>query len=191
MFKYNLTSMKTLKAVAEKPLDEKSVDKNKIKELCKYPDLLKKLDSWILSPDRKLLPYIVKLGKIIDNMYNLKDIIIFRGMSVGFISFGQQYMGLVDKTLFGGTKLKKGVVPGYKFDYTPADPISFSWDQEIAMAFGNLVVSCISKKSSPRLVITDELNLIISKMRNIVPVTQREVICFPQAKLSCKVVSIS
>lgn len=158
----------------------------------KHIDLVRKLDNWILYPNQNLLTYIVKLSKVVDELYSLRDITIYRGMTVS--KFGSKYqetMGLTETSWLGTAKLKKGVVPGYKFDYTATRATSFSWDENIARAFGNLVVSGVSKYGSPRLVITDELAYIVSKLRKLPdPDTQREVIVLPPSKLSCKVLYV-
>lgn len=159
----------------------------------KYPDLVKKLDRWILSPDQDLISHLIKLGKIVEGLYGLGDIVIYRGMTVSrMVPKYQETMGLTEKTWYGTLKLKKEVVPGYKFDYTAKNATSFSWDLSVARAFGNVVVSGVSKKGTPRLIITDELDYVVSKLRNLEDEgeTQREVIVFPPSKLSCKVLSI-
>lgn len=158
----------------------------------KHIDLVRKLDNWILYPNQNLLTYIVKLSKVVDELYSLRDITIYRGMTVS--KFGSKYqetMGLTETSWLGTAKLKKGVVPGYKFDYTATRATSFSWNENIARAFGNLVVSGVSKYGSPRLVITDELAYIVSKLRKLPdPDTQREVIVLPPSKLSCEVLYV-
>ena len=173
--------------------DIKQLDMSKVEYFeKKYLDLLKKLDSWVLFPDGKLVNDISKLGKIVDDVYKINDILIYRGFGTGSLSRGhQETMGLAEKAWLGGTKLKQGVVPGYKFVYTAVRPTSFTWDERIARVFGNVVVQGISKKGSPRLVITNELSYLVGKLRNLNQSkefgTQREVIVLPPSKLACTV----
>lgn len=166
---------------AHKPIDESKLDKNKIRVLTQHMELIKSLDAWILVPDGKLMPNLKKLGKIVEQLYGISDSLkVFRGFGL-YKTFLQNNMGL-DKV--------KNLDVGYRFDYRVEKyPLSFSIDIEIANCFGECTLqTTLDKTKIDYLDLTDELNFLICKERNIPVFTQKEVIVFPDVSLDCEIV---
>lgn len=184
--KFKLDTAQTSKDTAtSKAYDPKKLNKDVLTELRKHMDLVKMLDKWILSPDKKLLPHIAKLAGVVDSLYSYDKVVMYRGFSL----FGgyQNDMGLSEKSWFG-KKLKACVKPGYKFDYDQTNPTSWTWDEGIAKGFGNIVVTAQMPKTG-RLVIVNELSHLVSELRNLKDCqTQCEIITFGSMKIPTTVV---
>lgn len=175
---------------AEKSFDTSKLNHKKIEKLLKYPDLLNALEEWIfIAPDRNLLPKLKQLSEMIDKLYNFNyNTKIYRGF---YLRNGyQNNMGLTND-FFLFKLLKKGVKPGYEFTYKVTNPISFSTDFNIAKAFGSVIIETKLPKHN-KLVITNELSYILSKMRNFKKLnqTQEEVIILPDNTINCRVIKI-
>ena len=170
------------------PISIKSLDKMKLQTLSKYSDLIEALDQWILVPDKRLLPKLIELGKIVDSIYSIKELTVYRGIDVGFMYKGkiQDTMGLTEG--FFNT-LKDGVGIGYTFKYGITKPLSTTTDVKIASAFGSVIVEGSIPRFVSKLVITDELSYLVCKRRNIEPSTQKECIIFPGSHITFKVIS--
>lgn len=174
---------------ASTSVNESNLDQSKIQLLSKHINLIKKLDEWTLIPDKRLIPYIIQLGQIVDSIYKFtyRPIPIYRGFSPK-INY-QNDMGLCDKGFFS-RKLKPGVKPGYVFSYTCINPTSFTFDLNIAKDFGSCLIQSILPKTN-RLIITDELIYLIHKLRNLDQVdTQKEIIIFNNQELKCIVIKV-
>lgn len=170
------------------PISIKSLDKMKLQTLSKHSDLIEALDQWILVPDKRLLPKLIELGKIVDSIYSIKEMTVYRGIDVGFMYKGkiQDTMGLTEG--FFNT-LKDGVGIGYTFKYGITKPLSTTTDVKIASAFGSVIVEGSIPRFVSKLVITDELSYLVCKRRNIEPSTQKECIIFPGSHIAFKVIS--
>ena len=190
--KVNLGKKSKSASYGEKDVDISTLDNDKVEKLMSHKDLVKALDDWILSPDMKLVPKLIQLGKVVDDLYEIDSSPIYRGITVSMMSGSyQNTMDLVETNWLGIPRLKEGIKVGYKFNYTASSPTSFSYDICIAREFGLLVVKSSMPDKGKRLVITNELNYIISKRRNLKSVkSQDEVIAFNGAKLKCEVMEI-
>lgn len=154
------------------PIDLDRLDHKKMDELAQHPQLINALDSWILAPDRELVPPLTNLGKIVSELYGFKrDMVLFRGFDPS--KTHQDKMGLASSCKVGE-----------QHDYRLHSPLSFSTSENIANAFGTLTVQAtVNPAHTPALVITDELATLVSRLRNINPETQKEVIVFPPANI--------
>ena len=175
------------KAKAYLPLNQSDLNPQALSALSKYPDLVEALDAWIHCPDKRLIDKLTELASVVDKIYHFENITVYRGMDVGFLSKTkiQNTMGLTTGFL---NQLKPGVVPGYTFDYTIESPLSTSMSLDVSKAFGSLIVKTVISKDTPKLVITDELSYLVSKRRNITPMTQKECILLPGKTLTFSVV---
>jgi len=120
-----------------------------------------------------------ELGQLVNKMYDLPaELRLYRGFRLG--SF-QDSLGISENAHIGQ-------VTQYQTDERS---LSFSTDESISKAFGNVVVSTtIHTKKCDFLYITDELVVIIHEMRKLKQImTQCEVILLPPMELTLKVVS--
>lgn len=156
-----------------KPIDPKALDQEKLTALSQHPELIKQLDKWILSPDKGLLPALMRLAEIVNLLYGFTDLVLYRGFDAS-ISY-QDTMGLTSKCAVGE-----------HHTYDLPNPLSFSTERSIAQSFsgGKVVVqTIINPHHVHALVVTDELSFLVSELRNIDPETQKEVIVFPPASI--------
>jgi hypothetical protein len=163
---------------ASKPLSLDNISQEKILHLKKYPRLLDALDQWVMFADRRLIPEMRELGHVVQKLYDLPDVLhLYRGFRLG--SF-QDSLGISEDAHIGQ-------VTHYKTDERS---LSFSTDEEIAKAFGNVVVSTdVRSNNAEYLYITDELVVIIHELRKLEQIkTQCEVILLPPMELALKVV---
>jgi hypothetical protein len=164
---------------AAMPLSLDNISEEKIKRFKQHPQLLKALDEWCLFADRRLIPQMAALGELVREMYNLpNELKLYRGFRLG--SF-QDNLGIDEDARIGQS-----------VSYESHDrSLSFSTEESIAHAFGNVVVSTkIHPKKDPCLVITDELVVIIHELRNLKQIkTQHEVILLPPIKVQLQVVN--
>jgi hypothetical protein len=159
-----------------KKIDVNKLDQGKLHLLSSQTELLKALDNWILSPDRNLLPSLTELAKIVNRLYNFKELQLYRGfdMKLGY----QDNMGL------SGTPEQNK-----HYEYRCHSPLSFSTDLSIAQTFGSVVVlTHLNVNQTDALVVTDELATLVCQLRNIAPETQKEVIVFPPAVVKFEVI---
>jgi hypothetical protein len=160
------------------PLSLDDISQEKILRLKQHPQLLDALDQWTLFADRRLIPEMRELGNVVKKLYNLpNELRLYRGFRLG--SF-QDNLGISEDAHLGQ------VVP-YKTDERS---LSFSTDEGIAKAFGNVVVNTtLNTKRAEFLYITDELVVIVHELRNLKKImTQCEVILLPPMELNLKVV---
>lgn len=157
---------------AVRTVDQSKLDHAKLEELSQHPDLLKVLDSWVLAPDRELVPALKRLGEIVTGLYGFrKDLVLYRGFDPN-----KRYQDLMG--------LSKANCVGDRCDYRLHSPLSFSTEEGIAEAFGPTLVRTMANPAhTPMLVITDELSTLVSRLRNINPETQKEVILFPPTNI--------
>ena len=134
-------------------LDKTNLNFKIIEKYRAFPKLLEALDSWILMPDKMLLPKLMELAQIVNKLQPLtNDIIGYRGFNNSFFLSYQETFGLSKAPEINSVATK-----------TTTKPISFSTDIRIARAFGNIVLQTelnIAKHCFLR--ITDELAYIIS-----------------------------
>ena len=157
-------------------IDFTKIDQDKLAALSHHTELLKQLDRWILHPDKTLLPSLHALAKIVNDMYEFRDMPLYRGFDPS-IAY-QDTMGLPQQ-----------YAVGQRHDYPLVNPLSFSTELTIAQAFGPTVVrTVVNPKKQLGLVITDELSVLVSQLRNIRPETQKEVIVFPPAVIQFTII---
>jgi hypothetical protein len=150
-------------------IDFTQIDHDKLAALSQHTELLKQLDRWILHPDKTLLPSLRALAKIVNDLYKFREMPLYRGFDPS--STYQDIMGM-----------PKNYAIGQRHDYVLENPLSFSTELSIAQAFGSTVIRTVVDPSKELgLVITDELSVLVSQLRNIRPETQKEVIMFPPA----------
>lgn len=170
-------------ADAMRVLPETEINRDKLREMEKYPHLIEALDSWVLAPDFQLLEELRKLADVVKRVYRFKGLMkLWRGVDPA--SSYQDVMGLAEKGFLWNTvkRHEKGDI----FTYTNShSPLSFSTNREIAQAFGKTLVSTvIDFEKADVLVITPELTKLVSQRRNLDEIeTQDEVIFFPPYKL--------
>lgn len=161
------------------PLALDHISEEKIKRLKQHPRLLAALDQWVLFADRRLIPEMRELGRIVKALYHLPNALtLYRGFRLGGF---QDTLGVPDNAHVGQ------VLP-YKSDERS---LSFSTNEDIAQAFGNVVVSTTVNPNKVELLwITDELVVILHEMRNLNDImTQHEVILLPPIEMQMRVVS--
>lgn len=153
----------------QRKLDVNKLDDALIDKLKAHQDILSTLNKWIMSPDSTLLPKLIEASeKLIDLDPRVLPSKIYRG--VGLRNGYQDTLSITKNNARVGCEIK----------YTPTRPISFTTNLDIANAFGNVVVEADTKQLAQRyLWISDELSYLVSRMRNIAPMTQDEVIIFP------------
>jgi hypothetical protein len=158
-------------------IDFTQIDHDKLAALSQHTELLKQLDRWILHPDKTLLPSLRALAKIVNDLYHFKELALFRGFDPS-IAY-QDTMGL-----------QRGrYATGERHDYPLENPLSFSTELKIAQSFGPTVVRTLVDPNHPLgLVVTDELSVLVSQLRNIRPETQKEVIMFPPAVIQFTII---
>jgi hypothetical protein len=159
------------------PLSLNNISQEKMLHLKKHPRLLEALDQWVLFADRRLIPEMRELGQIVNKLYDFpKELRLYRGFRLG--SF-QDNLG-VD----GNSHI--GQISTYQTDECS---LSFSTNEQIAQAFGNVVVSTtIQTQRSEFLYITDELVVLIHEARNLKQfMNQHEVILLPPMTITLKV----
>lgn len=140
--------MMKIEKYMSKPLDTNTIDFNKVSILEKYHKEIESLDEWILFADRKLLPDIRSLSKIIKNLYSdHKNFTAYRGI---------RYKDSISENL-NIENPKIGNIGTYSSDIKP---ISFTTDIKIARAFGELIIETTINKYMNFLNITPELNYI-------------------------------
>jgi len=157
--------------------NDNEIDFNKVEKLRHYIDLIEALDEWILAPDKRLLPKLQKLQKILQGMYKIKsNIKLYRG----FGNSSQDTMGVSVKGIF---KKTIDLNVGESFKYTNKYPLSFSTSYIIASDFGPFIVTSMLDNSQ-FVPIVKELCYIISKdIRNLQRIeSQDEIILMPTTK---------
>jgi hypothetical protein len=158
-------------------LKDSEVDVQKLHALERQPALIDALDAWIRMPDKNLYPRLTELAALVLETYELPhSIAIFRGFDPQ--SPYQNTMGLAQKGLMFNTVKPHAV--GETHHYEDSKPISFTTDENIARAFGKVVIRMeVNPRTQPALVITPELCALVCKRRNVEPQTQKEVILLP------------
>jgi hypothetical protein len=165
-------------ANASIPLSLDNISQEKIQRLQQHPRLLDALDQWVSFADRRLIPEMRELGRIVNALYDFpNELRLYRGFRLG--SF-QDSLGISENAHLGQ-------VTQYRTDERS---LSFSFNEEIAKAFGNVVVTTtLNTQKAEFLYITDELVLLIHQMRKLTQImTQCEVVLLPPMELSLKVV---
>ena len=155
----------------QRQIDVKKLDQEILTQLSQHTWLLDVVDAWILSPDARHLPGLIKASA------TLRDIdprplppVLYRGFSLrhGY----QDTLGLTSKT----------ATVGKRFCYDAKRPLSFSYNLDIAKAFGNAIVTLDSAVIRDHCIcLSEELCYLISQRRRIQPQTQDEVIVFPSS----------
>lgn len=161
------------------PLSLDNISEEKIRRFKQHPQLMDALDEWTMFADRRLIPQMDALGKLVRDMYDIpNELKLYRGFRLG--SF-QDNLGIDEDAHIGQ-------VVSYQSDDRS---LSFSTEESIARAFGNVVVSTtLHTKHANFLMITDELNVIIHELRKLKEIkTQHEVILLPPIQLQLKVVN--
>lgn len=164
---------------ASLPLSLHNLSEEKMMRFKEHPDLLEALDRWTLFADRRLIPQMRELGNLVKQLYTLpNELKLYRGFHLD--SF-QDSLGITEEAHLGQ-------VIAYQTDERS---LSFSTEESIAKAFGNIVVSTtLRTKSAEFLYITDELVVLVHQMRNLKDIkTQHEVILLPPMELQLKVVN--
>ena len=164
---------------AERPLDKTKLQSSLVEAYRKNTRLLEVIDSWILSPDAELVKSLIWAKEVIDDLQHPSlPQLIYRGMStngyqdtLGFTTGG--WFNKVRKELFNKPTIRE-----------ITRPISFTTNQEIALAFGDILVQAKTGELGPHcLVITEELSAAISIHRKLKTlVTQDEVVVLPTIK---------
>jgi hypothetical protein len=162
----------------EKEFDTTNVDKDKVKELSKYADLIDALNSWITFPDRTLAVKLTELSLIVKQLYTFDDRIkLYRGV------------GNTNLTASLGIEVPE-LGKDYKFE-SPNQALSFSSDIEIAKGYaGRFLIEVEIDKMSNFLVVTPELDYLICSCNNSKHKTQKEVIVLPPINITPKVIEI-
>lgn len=171
---------------SEHPLDIGKLDHGKMEALRKHENLLHALDSWTLIADMSHKTSLVELAKIVNALYGYHGgLTVYRGFDPK--SNFQDTMGLSTKGFFSAKV--SDYDKAHNFVYTnDQNPLSFSWDFQIAQAFGSTVIRThLDPKKEEFLRYTDELAALICERRKIPPMTQKEVIVLPPYSLHCHV----
>jgi hypothetical protein len=161
------------------PLSLDNISEEKIRRFKQHPQLMDALKEWVKFADRRLIPQMAALGQLVRDMYDLPtELKLYRGFRLG--SF-QDSLGISEDAHIGQ------IVPYQSEDRS----LSFSTEESIAHAFGNVVVSTvIQPQRTPCLVITDELNVIVHELSNLKDIkTQHEVILLPPIQVQLKVIN--
>ena len=181
------------------PIDPTLIDPEKMMKLSEYSDLLLALKKWTTTPDHDLAPELMKLGKIVDDMYKFTNpIICYRGIRTGFSTRPKQnLMGVIDDEITYLRLFKPGFdQPGCTFEFETPEPMSVTRLPYLAKVYGNFIVKTEVPPDANKLVITPELSYILQQMEVEYPQYRavnlsvtHEVIVFPGQKLQFEVVS--
>ena len=164
---------------ASRALDPLSLDPRIVKAFEARPKLVEAIDNWILVPDYSARDV---LNSLVDQVEAIQQAplvqVLYRGFDLRRSK--QNTMGLsTDQGLW--YKIKPHVV-GSRFNYTLTTPLSFTTNEAMAQAFGDVVISIDPRTLKNRkLWISPELSYVISRRRNISPQTQDEVILLPDS----------
>lgn len=164
---------------AERVIDVEGLDYDIVNRFLKDERLIGVLDKWVLSPDRELQ---VDLLEVRDKITAIQPVTLTGKLYRGFGLVGyQDTMGLTTGRFL--PKLKSGLL-NKPVLYEVKNPISFTTNPEIALAFGRNVVSTDAEFVRDHcIVFTDELSYAVSKSRRLkTPVTQDEVLILPSIK---------
>ena len=125
----------------------------------------------------------------LNSIYNFKKTKIYRGINL----CSGNTMGLIRSFIF--KTWKSEAEEGYEFNYFSKIPTSFTFSYDIAHGFskslfgkddGIIIETSLPEKN--RIILTDEIMYILSKMDNNSPATQKEVIIYGNEKLRCKII---
>lgn len=172
---------------AQRKLSEQ-LDPAKMEALERHDSLMASLDEWVLCPDKRLYPALIKLGDLARQLYKFPpSMTLYRGFDPQ--SGYQNTMGLSEKGLLFNKE--KPFAVGERHHYEGEQPISCTTNESIAQAFGKVVIRTQIKPNAPgSLVITPELAAIVSKRRNVEHATQDEVIVLPPVHMTFEIHAI-
>jgi hypothetical protein len=126
---------------------KEDVDMKVVEQMLKYPKLLRAVENWISDTDYKLLPQLQEAKRVFESIQRPKQHpILYRGFK---INTGQQNSGIAQRY--------KKMQPGEKWNFTPDQPMSFSWHQGTTRAYGNIIVSANGNLAKRCLNITNEV----------------------------------
>ncbi|QXO10853.1 hypothetical protein pEaSNUABM54_00027 [Erwinia phage pEa_SNUABM_54] len=154
------------------PLVTTHINRELVAYYAKQTQLLNAIDEWVLVPDYKLLPELVRLRHLVNKHQPHRDAktVLYRGFTVG-----ANYQNDLKVDLKGKyNDLKRPI--GVTFDH----PTSFTTEKSIAETFGDTVISIRPGAHLNKFLrLTDELCLAICEHRKIDPETQCEWIFLP------------
>jgi hypothetical protein len=151
---------------------------DKVEKLQQYPKLIQKLDTWILIPDRNLIPHLRELADVMKGIYKFdKELVLFRGFDVKSV---QDNMGLTTMPHVGQQ------VPFKTSDRA----LSFSKEIGIAKSFGGIILASKFKTDQTDFLdVTPELVYLVHQERKLSDYkTQHEVIILPPSEFQSTVV---
>lgn len=137
--------------------EKEDLDQKAIEKLQQHPELLDVIYQWIENNDKSLLDDLKKAKKVFEHIQQPKrrDKFLYRGFG---ISSGQIVHGLDRPTLFD-------MDIGDKFEDTPNKPVSFSAYEEVAKAYGNIIVTVDYASVNKRMLhITNEVLIATAMM---------------------------
>lgn len=147
----HLSVVDQLKKYQDIFVDVNTLDKKKIQELEKYPEMIDLVGKWSMLPDRALLPDLIKYGEIIQDLYQFNQPVkLYRGFNPTREDT-QITMGLdLNKAL----KLKVGKTFTYRSEW----PLAMSTTSNVAGSYGNFIVSAVlNPLKTPLFFFTNEL----------------------------------
>lgn len=165
---------------AERSLDEQ-LDPEKMAALQRHDNLIASLDEWVMIPDKRLYPALQKLSEVARQLYKFPpSMTLYRGLDPQ--SSYQNTMGLSKKGILLNTE--KPFRLGELHHYESDQPISCTTSEQIAQAFGKVVIRMKVQPNRPgTLVITQEMAALVCQRRNIELKTQDEVILLPPVQV--------
>lgn len=113
--------------------EKEDLDRKVIDQLLQHPELLDVIYQWVENNDKSLIDDLKQAKKVFERIQQPKrrDKLLYRGFS---ISSGQMVHGLDRPKLFD-------MDIGEEFVDTPRKPVSFSAYEEVAKAYGNIIVT--------------------------------------------------
>lgn len=156
------------------PLDERTLNAEHLRALQDHSQLIAALDSWGLQPDRRFLPQLHALARLVQELAPLKSVQVFRGFDLG----GSQED-------FGLTKALIADLNGKPFQYTDVTKqktLVFTTERVIAECLGEVVVKTVlSADKHLFLPYTAELAFLVGRRRPEAPIWRHEVFVLPSA----------
>lgn len=137
--------------------EKENLDRKVIDQLLQHPDLLDVIYQWVENNDKSLIDDLKKAKKVFERIQQPKrrSKVLYRGFG---ISSGQMVHGLDRPTLFD-------MKVGEKFEDTPSKPVSFSAFEEVAKAYGNIIVTVDYAREDKRMLhITNEILIATAMM---------------------------
>lgn len=177
------------------------LDEDILTELRKHKTLLKCIADWYTFPDRKLLPFLIEMSKIVNDLYRFNETVtLYRGFNLLNAELFNQNILEHSVDEFVAKKYRKGD----KVKYSGKYPVSFSTNPNVPKRYGDIIVSTVvDLPETKSLVLTEEIIFLIKELNlysassifNLLffkfMFTSREVIVLPPFDLDCTFESIS